>query len=289
MIEAMIASRSAVKRPKMGFNMPKKHVLAISAVVVVAVAAAWLLPGRSKAPTTGAPANEQAQLPLGEGSPQPNGGAPSVEFAGNSQPMPLPLVGNSQPVMRGPLAEAAGGITEGDDGVPVEGSSATPPTVTTVAPPAGVQPGPAPTPAAKPVPAPTQVATAKPAPAAPAAKPVPAPAKVAVVAAAAKPAPAAKAAGGTWYAGQPTSNYVVQILGTSSETSAQNFVKEQGGEYRYFKKVLNGKPLYVITYGNFASRDAAVTAIKALPAKVQAGKPWPRTVASVQQELATTR
>jgi len=82
---------------------------------------------------------------------------------------------------------------------------------------------------------------------------------------------------------------VVQILGTSSEATAQSFVKEQGGEYRYFKKVLNGKPLYVITYGNFTNRDAAVSAIKALPAKVQAGKPWPRTVASVQQELATTR
>ncbi|MBK5398069.1 AAA family ATPase [Pseudomonas sp. TH39(2020)] len=294
MIEAMIASRSAVKRPSMGFNMPKKHVLAISAVVVVAVAAAWLMPGRSKAPTTGAPVNEQAQLPLGQGTPKPNsGGAPAVEFAGNSQPMPLPLVGNSQPVMRGPLAEAAGGITEGDDGVPVEGSSATPPTVTTTAPPAGIQPGPAPTPAAKPAPAPTQVATAKPVPTAPAVKPAPAPAKPAAVATAKpaeKPAAApAKGAGGTWYAGQPTSNYVVQILGTSSEAAAQSFVKEQGGEYRYFKKVLNGKPLYVITYGSFANRDAALSAIKALPAKVQAGKPWPRTVASVQQELATTR
>ncbi|MEB2514619.1 AAA family ATPase [Pseudomonas sp. YuFO20] len=291
MIEAMIASRSAVKRPSMGFNMPKKHVLAISAVVVVAVAAAWLMPGRSKAPTTGAPANEQAQLPLGQGSPQA-GGAPAVEFAGNTQPTPLPLVGNSQPVMREPLAEAAGGITEGDDGVPVEGSSATPPTVTTIAPPAGVPAGPAPTPTAKPTPAPTQVATAKPAPA-PAAKPAPAPAPAKPAAAAAKPAEkpvtVAKAAGGTWYAGQAPGNYVVQILGTSSETAAQSFVKEQGGEYRYFKKVLNGKPLYVITYGSFANRDAAVSAIKALPAKVQAGKPWPRSVASVQQELATAR
>ncbi len=296
MIEAMIASRSAVKRPSMGFNMPKKHVLAISAVVVVAVAAAWLMPGRSKAPTTGAPANEQAQLPLGQGTPKTDGnGAPAVEFAGNSQPMPLPLVGNSQPVMRGPLAEAAGGITEGDDGVPVEGSSATPPTVTTTAPPAGVPAGPAPTPAAKPTPAPTQVATAKPAPVAkpapaPIAKPAPAPAKPAVaVKPVEKPATVAKAAGGSWYAGQAPGSYVVQILGTSSEATAQSFVKEQGGEYRYFKKVLNGKPFYVITYGSFANRDAAVTAIKALPAKVQAGKPWPRTVASVQQELATTR
>ncbi len=284
MIEAMIASRSAVKRPKMGFTMPKKHVLAISAVVVVAVAAAWLIPGRSKAPATAGAPTEQAQLPLGK--PTPN-----VEFANSGQPTNLPMVG--QPVMRGPLAEAAGGISEGDDGVPVEGSSATPPTVTTTAPPAGVPAGPAATPAAKPTPAPT-VATAKPAPVAkpvapaPVAKPAPAtkPAeKPAAVAKAAAPA----AAGSSWYTSQPAGHFVVQILGTSSEANAQAFVKEQGGEYRYFKKVLNGKPLYVITYGSFPSRAAADSAIKALPAKVQAGKPWPRTVASVQQELAATR
>ena len=100
MIEAMIASRSAVKRPKMGFTMPKKHVLAISAVVVVAVAAAWLIPGRNKAPTTTGAPTEQAQLPLGK--PTPN-----VEFANSGQPTNLPMVG--QPVMRGPLAEEAGG------------------------------------------------------------------------------------------------------------------------------------------------------------------------------------
>jgi DamX protein len=109
--------------------------------------------------------------------------------------------------MRGPLAEEAGGISEGDDGVPVDGSSATPPTVTTVAPPVGV-PGetasPAPVPAPRP-PAPTQVATAKPAPA-PVVKPAPAPV--------AKPAPAAKPAekpvtlakaapGSSWYGSQP--------------------------------------------------------------------------------------
>ncbi|MFC3945253.1 cell division protein [Pseudomonas gingeri NCPPB 3146 = LMG 5327] len=294
MIEAMIASRSAVKRPSMGFKMSKKYVLALSGVVVVAIAAAWMSSGRSKAPVTaGAPASEQAQLPLGQ-TPKPNAtGGPAVEFAGNSQPMPLPLVGQSQPVMRGPLAEAAGGMSEGDDGgaPAVDGGVAQPPTVTTTAPPLGVPAGPTP---ARPTPAPAQIATAKPAApvAKPAQTPVPVPAKpvAKVEKPVEKPAAAAKpAAGGSWYAGQAPSHYVVQILGTSSEATAQNFVKEQGGEYRYFKKVLNGKPLYVITYGSFPSRDAAVTAIKALPAKVQAGKPWPRTVASVQQDLATTR
>ena len=288
MIEAMIASRSAVKRPSMGFKMPKKHVLAIGAVIVVAVAAAILIPGRSKTPT--APGAEQAQLPLGQAT--PNGAAnPSIDFAGSSQPMPLPLVGQSQPVMRGPLAEAAGGMTEGDDGgVPaVDGGASQPPTVTTTAPPVGLPAGPEPVPT--PAPAPAPVAAAKPAPTpVPVAKPAPVPAPKPVVKPAEKPVTLAKAApGGSWYASQPATNYVVQIVGTSSEASAQNVAKELGSDARYFKKMLNGKPLYVVTYGNFSSHAAATAAIKNLPAKTQAGKPWPRTVASVQQELAAAR
>ena len=300
MIEAMIASRSAVKRPSMGFKMSKKHVLAFAGVVVAAVAAAVLLPGH-KASTDGTAPAQQAQLPLGQGQPgtakSNQDGSPAVEFAGNNQPMPLPM--NGQPVVRGPLAEAAGsGDADGEDTTaqapsgPV--SSFTPPTVTTTAPPAGIPAGPA----ATQVPVPTQ---AKPAPAP--AKPAPAPvAKPPVqVASAAKPeatpapkaaektaAPAKAGAASGWYGSQAPGNYVVQILGTSNEAAAQSYVREQGGEYRYFKKNLQGKPLYVITYGSFANRAAALSAIKALPEKVQAGKPWPRTIASVQQDLAST-
>ncbi|MFJ4154313.1 SPOR domain-containing protein [Pseudomonas sp. NPDC089752] len=292
LIEAMIASRTTAKRPTMGFKMPKKHVLALSAVVVVAVAAAVLMPKKGDKAPTDAPA-AQAQLPLGDG----NSKDPAIEFSGSSQPMPLPLVGQSQPVMREPLAQAAG-MGEGEEGSPAGDTAlqpGNPPTVTTIAPPQGATAGPAPSMAqattntapAQPVaPAPKPVATQPAKPVAPA-KPAPAPAQVAT----AKPAekPATGGSNGGWYSGQKPGNYVVQILGTSSEASAQAFVKAQGGDYRYFKKSLQGKPLYVVTYGSFANRDAAVAAIKNLPAKVQAGKPWPRTVASVQQELATAR
>ncbi|WP_267273556.1 SPOR domain-containing protein [Pseudomonas putida] len=291
LIEAMIASRSTAKRPTMGFKMPKKHVLALSAVVVVAVAAAVLMPKKGDKAPAEAPA-AQAQLPLGDGK---QGAA--IEFSGSSQPMPLPLVGQSQPVMREPLAQAAG-MGEGEEGGPAVDTALQPgnppPTVTTIAPPQGVPAGPAPAPA-QPVqsvaPAPKPVATQPAKPVAPA-KPAAAPTQVAVAKPAAKAAekPAAAGAGNSgWYAGQKPGNYVVQILGTSSEASAQAYVKAQGGDYRYFKKNLQGKPLYVVTYGSFANRDAAVAAIKNLPAKVQAGKPWPRTVGSVQQELATAR
>ncbi|HEK1007443.1 TPA: AAA family ATPase [Pseudomonas putida] len=296
LIEAMIASRTTAKRPTMGFKMPKKHVLALSAVVVVAVAAAVLMPKKGDKAPTDAPA-AQAQLPLGDGK----SNDPSIEFSGSSQPMPLPLVGQSQPVMREPLAQAAG-MGDGEEGGPAGHTAlqpGNPPTVTTTAPPQGVAAGPAPTMAqattspapAQPVaPAQKPVATQPAKPVAPA-KPAPAPTQVATAKPAAKPAekPAAGGSTGGWYAGQKPGNYVVQILGTSSEASAQAFVKAQGGDYRYFKKNLQGKPLYVVTYGSFANRDAAVAAIKNLPAKVQAGKPWPRTVGSVQQELATAR
>ena len=304
LIEAMIASRSTAKRPSMGLKMPKKHVLALSAVVVVAVAAAVLMPKKGDKAPAEVPA-AQAQLPLGEGQPgaaQANNGNPAIEFSGSSQPMPLPLVGQSQPVMREPLAQAAG-MGDGEEGSPAGNTAlqpGNPPTVTTIAPPQGVPAGPAPVPAqpiasapVQPVaPAPKPVATQPAKPVAPA-KPAPAPTQVASAKPAAKPAEkkpvASGSAGGGWYAGQKPGNYVVQILGTSSEASAQAFVKAQGGDYRYFKKNLQGKPLYVVTYGSFANRDAAVAAIKNLPAKVQAGKPWPRTVASVQQELASAR
>ncbi|QCI15042.1 cell division protein [Pseudomonas putida] len=298
LIEAMIATRSTAKRPSMGFKMPKKHVLALSAVVVVAVAAAVLMPKKGDKAPAEAPA-AQAQLPLGEGQPggaQSNNGGPAIEFSGNSQPMPLPLVGQSQPVMREPLAQAAG-MGDGEEGGPAGNTAlqpSNPPTVTTTAPPEGVAAGPAPTPAQPISAAPSQpVAPVQKPVAAQPAKPV-APAKPVqqqTQVASAKPAakPATGNSSGGWYSGQKPGNYVVQIFGTSSEASAQAFVKAQGGDYRYFKKNLQGKPLYVVTYGSFANRDAAVAAIKNLPAKVQAGKPWPRTVASVQQELASAR
>ncbi|MDY7562989.1 AAA family ATPase [Pseudomonas sp. 10B1] len=289
MIEAMIASRTAVKRPSMGFKMPKKHVLALGAVVVVGIMAAWLMPGRSAnntatAPAVTSPANAQAQLPLGQGQPgaqqSNNQSGPAIEFAGNSQPMPLPLVGKSQPVMRGPLAEAAGN-SDGDESGPA--GNLQPPTVTTTAPPVGVPAGPA----AAVAPAPTRTApvaaTKQPTVQVATARPTPKVTEKPAVSAA-KPAP-----GSSWYAGQAPGNYVVQVLGTSSETTAQTFVHEQGGEYRYFKKTLQGKPLYVVTFGSFSTHAAASAAIKVLPAKVQAGKPWPRTVASIQQELAASR
>ncbi|MGH8436601.1 MAG: SPOR domain-containing protein, partial [Pseudomonas sp.] len=144
---------------------------------------------------------------------------------------------------------------------------------------------PAPIPATVPAIVPSQptgaavASVSKPVATAAAPKPAVVPAKPAE-----KPVASAPATGAGWYRSQAGTNYALQILGTRSEGSAQAFVRQQGGEYRYFKKVHQGQPLYVVTYGSFATRNAAQAAIKALPAKVQASKPWPRSFASIQQE-----
>jgi DamX protein len=94
---------------------------------------------------------------------------------------------------------------------------------------------------------------------------------------------------GGWYATQAGSRYTLQILCSRSDSGAQAFVREHGAEYHYFRKQHQGQPLYVVTYGSFATRDAAQVALRSLPAKVQAGKPWPRNFAGIQQEIAQAR
>lgn len=73
-------------------------------------------------------------------------------------------------------------------------------------------------------------------------------------------------------------------MGTRSEASARQLAGAGAG-YHYFRKVHQGQPLYVVTYGRFANASAARAAVAALPARLQAGKPWPRTFASIQQEI----
>ena len=287
LIEAMLAQRGAARRTGFALSMPKKHLLAL-AVVSVGVLAAWLMQGQSGgeqfAPVT-------AQLPM-DGVEQPVAAdqsaapvapvePPAIEFAGASQPLPLPLVGEAQPVIRQPLAQAAGLSSAEEGESPLEEVSI--PVERVPEPAAPSAPAPAVEVVAPVVSQASAAAVAKPA-AAPASPPaVPAQPKAAVAA----PAPAPAGAG--WYAAQSASRYTLQILGARAESSAQAFVRQNGAEYHYFKKLHQGQPLYVVTYGSFASREAAQAALRALPAKVQAGKPWPRTFASIRQEIVSAR
>ena len=88
-----------------------------------------------------------------------------------------------------------------------------------------------------------------------------------------------------WYKQQATSRYTLQVLGTRTESTAQAFVKQNGSQYHYFRKLHQGQVLFVVTFGSFADRASAQAAIATLPEKIRNDKPWPRTFLSIQQEL----
>lgn len=90
---------------------------------------------------------------------------------------------------------------------------------------------------------------------------------------------------GNWYASQPGQHYTLQLFATASEQNARQFVQKNGNQFHYFRKSHQGQPLFVVTHGRFDSSAAARAAIERLPESLRNNKPWPRTFASIRQEI----
>jgi DamX protein len=293
LVEFMLAEQSAEVGNASRF--PRKHLLALM-VIVLAVAAAFMLQDRDDSPSA---VTDPAQVDAGAESiatpAVPSGAVPAIEFSG-TQKVHEPA--EVQPVIREPLAQA-GGVEEveeqGGAKVDVSGAESVPSEEQLAkAESARIQ--------ALPLPPATPPVTA--APVLPAAQPVqPASAVVTAVqpprevappapAASVKPSqavPSGAAQVNAWHLQQAGSRFTLQVLGSRSQASAQDFARQNGADFRYFVKMHQGQPLYVVTYGVFSDRAAAQAAIKTLPAKAQAGNPWPKSFATIQQEIAQAR
>jgi len=254
LLETMQQSKGRRKSAGWNLPLPMKHLLALVAVVLIVLVT--LLMRDADEPST-APAT--TALPLGT--------APVTEALDEGVDA-VPEIAPAQPVIREPLAAAGSGEAADSSTQAIE------------------EPLPVEEPAVDDIKAPAEIA-----------------APVAVQPPAAQPNRVAEvprepvrqiaadepAAAGNWYASQSKTNYLVQVLGTRTQANAEALVKRQGEGFRYFVKQHQGKPLYVVTYGSFATRNAALEAIKKLPASLQAGKPWARSFASVQQEISQSR
>ncbi len=142
--------------------------------------------------------------------------------------------------------------------------------------------------AADPVPLPP-VAASAPA-SAPAAAPAPTPGPQ--VAAPAQPASGVATAppgarGADWYRQRPPGEYALQLLGTRSRQAAVEFVARHSGvrDLGYFETRHEGQPWFVVTQGAYAGRQQAQQGVAALPEALRNQKPWPRSMASIQQSL----
>ena len=251
-------------------HIPYKH-LALLAVLSIGLLLVWLIK---------TPESEQSAEPVATEQ------STSVEHE-------LSLELMAEPVLREPLAQAvnledednAGEAEDSVQGLAVEDSS---PAVVSAPVPISTSPQPATAEEVQPViQEPAAPVRAIPEPVVKATPtPTPAVKKPAVVQKKA-PAPAANVAGNAqWYKQQAASRYTLQVLGARAETTAQNFMQQQNSsQYHYYRKQHQGQALYVVTYGSFADRDAALRAATNLPENIRKGKPWPRTMLSIQQEL----
>lgn len=278
LIEGMQLEQKGQSRAAASTRVPKKHILAL-AVVLLGVAAAWYMQGRPDneqyAPSLSSdlPLNSASEVAVAPASPFVGANEPAPVVAAPQrpvgEPVPLALPNTASPVIRQPLAEAAAPGPEEDVIAPAPAVVA----VNAQTPAEPVKPITITQP--KPVPAPAPVVSA------PAVKPAPAAAPVA------KPQAApAKASGGNWYHSQPAANYSLQVFATAKEENAKGYINQFGEGFHYFKKQHQGQWLYVVTYGSFASAQAASSAVASLPLKVREAKPWPKTIATIRQEMA---
>ncbi len=315
MIEGMREDGEELVSTQSSGGLPYKHLMGVLAVGMVVLIAVML--NDDTPPATGTPAPALATQGVAQGGqrvdlPLDKPAATQVVERDPVQALALPQDGQpavvSVDVRPAPAPVAvvtpAAVVAPAPAPAPAPAAVVAPAPASVPAPAPVVKPAPAPV-ASKPAPAPAPVVS-KPAPApAPASvvsKPVPAPAPVATrpVEPAVKPAPVAQpapapapaastaAAGsgnGVWYMSQAGSQYTLQLLAVTSEASAQRVVSEGGADYRYFRKQVNGKPMYVVTWGRFTDRATAVAAVSRLPARFQAGKPVPQSMSAIQQYI----
>ncbi len=261
LVDAMQQSKASRKSTGWNLPLPMKHLLALAAVVLVVVIALFM---RDSSEQSVAPAT--TSLPLDAGGAAETGSPKSpTQEPGDESPADVVQSEPEQPIVREPLA-AAGSLESDSSPVLIE-----------------EEPAIVSEPLRNTAPAPTAADSATiQRPAVEPAPPVETPREPVQPAVAKPDAPASTA---NWYANQPKTNYLIQVLGTRTKGNAEALVKQHGESYRYFVKQHEGKPLYVVTYGSFSSRNAALEAIKTLPASLRSGKPWARSFASVQQEI----
>jgi DamX protein len=89
----------------------------------------------------------------------------------------------------------------------------------------------------------------------------------------------------------PVTAYMLQLMGALDESRTRGVVKQYIGRLplTYVETRRKDKPWFVAVAGPYDTRAAALAAIKELPPQLQKERPWPRSIATLQQEIRDSR
>lgn len=95
-----------------------------------------------------------------------------------------------------------------------------------------------------------------------------------------------------WLLLQAPQHYSLQLLGSRKAGSITDYIREHhlnADQSAFYRGQYRGGEWYVLMYGIYPNRKAALDARATLPAKVRKDKPWPRTLKAVQAAIREAR
>ena len=94
-----------------------------------------------------------------------------------------------------------------------------------------------------------------------------------------------------WFMRQDADGYTIQVLGASSADAVTGFYGRHasGLEAAWARTLRNGQAWFVLVIGVFPGADEARLAIEALPASIQANRPFVRRVGNLQEAIIEAR
>lgn len=89
----------------------------------------------------------------------------------------------------------------------------------------------------------------------------------------------------------PGKNYTLQLLCTHEEHKAQSFIRDNKLQNTawYYRSYFKGKHWYIVTYGNFDTKNAAEFALRNLPSSLKKLKPWSREIANIHSSIGNRK
>lgn len=94
-----------------------------------------------------------------------------------------------------------------------------------------------------------------------------------------------------WLKQQPDTNYTIQLFASHNKQAIDDLVKKYSlkGDILRFETLRDGTSWFTMTYGNYASKQAAIIALASLDSELTNPTPWVRSMLSIKEKLKSDK
>jgi septal ring-binding cell division protein DamX len=84
-----------------------------------------------------------------------------------------------------------------------------------------------------------------------------------------------------------SNGYTMQLMASNKLSDVKAFIAQNnlGSAAHYYETKMNGKPWYMLTYGDYRTETQAQMALQEMSSRIQSNHPWVKSLAIVQKEV----